>query len=52
MDTGLRSRPRTGLCSGCDPVAIGLPPLPAGLSGDVPAPRWRGYALEQRRPLL
>jgi hypothetical protein len=43
----LRSRPWNGPCSNGYPVAAGLPPRTAGLSGDVPAPRRRGNALEQ-----
>jgi hypothetical protein len=40
-----------GQCSSCDPDAVGLPPLPAGLPGDALAPCWLRNALEQVRRL-
>jgi hypothetical protein len=47
----LRSRPRTGQCSGGCSVAAGLPPWTAGLPGAVPAPHRLGNALD-RTPRL
>lgn len=51
MRASQRSHPRTDPCSSYNPVAIGLPPLPTGLPGTVPALRRRSNALEQVRRL-